>query len=235
MRPEIICHIMSSVDGRLIPSRWTRPFDGTNPGELFKEYGAIGRTLGADAWMFGKATTAEFFPERFKPKSMSHPEAGKIHKGNLDSARLFITADPDADILYTSGTLRGDNILVILGTDATDDYLAFLEDKGISYIIMREAGFIPEALEIISREFGIRKISLQGGGVINGFMLGAGLIDELSLVVYPGIDGPDSAPSIFEYIGDPGELPGERQSLELLSAKVHAHGVVHLMYKIHHE
>ena len=36
MKPEIICHIMSSVDGRLLPSRWTPPFDGTDPSKLFK-------------------------------------------------------------------------------------------------------------------------------------------------------------------------------------------------------
>ena len=48
---------MSSVDGRLLPGRWTAPFDGTNPSELFKEYAAIGQSLGTDAWMFGKATT----------------------------------------------------------------------------------------------------------------------------------------------------------------------------------
>ena len=50
---------MSSVDGRLLPGRWTPPFDGTSPSELFKEYAAIGKSLDTDAWMFGKATTRE--------------------------------------------------------------------------------------------------------------------------------------------------------------------------------
>lgn len=49
MKPEVICHIMSSVDGRLIPSRWTPPFDGSNPTELFGEYAAIGKSLETDA------------------------------------------------------------------------------------------------------------------------------------------------------------------------------------------
>lgn len=56
MKPEIICHIMSSVDGRLLPSRWTPPFDGTDPSILFKEYAALGKRLDTDAWMFGEAT-----------------------------------------------------------------------------------------------------------------------------------------------------------------------------------
>lgn len=41
MRPEIICHIMSSVDGRLLPSRWTPPFDGlTTAPSIFEYLGA---------------------------------------------------------------------------------------------------------------------------------------------------------------------------------------------------
>jgi len=47
---------MSSVDGRLLPFRWTPPFDGTDPSKLFKEYAALGKRLDTDAWMFGKAT-----------------------------------------------------------------------------------------------------------------------------------------------------------------------------------
>ena len=28
MYPQIICHVMSSVDGRLLTNRWTEPFNG---------------------------------------------------------------------------------------------------------------------------------------------------------------------------------------------------------------
>ena len=68
MIPKIICHIMSSVDGRLLPDRWTQPYDGTSSSVLFKVYAEIGKTLGTDAWMFGKATTKEVFPYKFRPK-----------------------------------------------------------------------------------------------------------------------------------------------------------------------
>lgn len=233
MKPQVICHIMSSVDGRLLPSRWTPPFDGTNPGELFKEYAAIGRELGADAWMFGKATTAEFFPELYSPAGQNHPEAGTVHKGKLDSERLFITVDPDADILYTSGTLRGDNIVTILGTNATTDYLELLENRGISYIVLSAARCLREAMEILGENFGVKKISLQGGGIIDGAMLAAGLLDGLSLVIYPGIDGLTTVPSIFEYLGAADEHPAEGQALELLSSTVRNHGIVHLQYRFH--
>lgn len=233
MRPEVICHIMSSVDGRLLPSRWTLPFDGTNPGVLFKEYAAMGSRLGADAWMFGKATTAEMFPDRFISLSSRHAQAGKIFTGHRDSERLFISVDPDADILYTSGTLRGDNIVTVLGPNAADDYLAMLEEKGISYIVLSDPTALDEALTVLYDSFGVRKISLQGGGIINGAMLAAGLIDELSLVIYPGIDGLAASPSIFEYIGAASGNPAAGQSLELISCETTDNGIVRLRYRFH--
>lgn len=235
MRPEIICHIMSSVDGRLLPSRWTPPFDGTNPAELFREYAAIGRLLETDAWMFGKTTTREAFPYKYMPKSDRHPDPGRVFIGHRDSSRLFITVDPDADIFFTSDRLRGDNIVTILGINATDDYLAMLEEKGISYIVLSSPASLGEAMEILYSEFGVRKISLQGGGIIDGAMLASGLLDGLSLVVYPGIDGLTTVPSIFEYLGAPDERPAAGQSLELLSAERRAYGIVWLRYKIHHK
>lgn len=233
MKPEVICHIMSSVDGRLIPSRWTLPFGGTDPVRLFKAYAAVGDSLETDAWMFGKTTVREVFPYKFMPKSAGHPDVGKIHIGNCDSSRLFITVDPDADIYYTSGRLRGDNIVTILGNNVTDDYLAMLEEKGISYMILADPFALDEALSLLYEEFGVRKISLQGGGIINGAMLASGLISELSLVIYPGIDGLATAPSIFEYLGSADELPASGQSLELVSSRSLDNGIVWLRYRFH--
>lgn len=138
---------MSSVDGRLLPSRWTAPF-GCSMSDCVKEYAAIGKELGTDAWMFGKATAREAFPYKFMPKSNKPAQAGKVYVGKRDSKRIFITVDPDADIFYTDNKLRGDNILVVLGTNATTDYLGMLEEKGISYIVLSDSTNLREAMEM---------------------------------------------------------------------------------------
>lgn len=233
MTPKVICHIMSSVDGRLLPGRWTAPFDGTNQSELFKEYAVIGNSLGTDAWMFGKATAREAFPYKFMPKGEPIGAGEKIFKADRNSSRLFITIDPDADIFYSSNCLRGDNILTVLGTNATVDYLAALEEKGISYIVTDELRNLRTVLTLIKSNFNIKCISLQGGGIIDGAMLAQGLISELSLVIYPGIDGLTTAPSIFEYLGHSDELPAFGQALELLSVEQRPYGIVWLRYKFH--
>lgn len=48
---------MSSVDGRLLPSRWTQPFGNTAPSELFMKYAALARQLGSD----GSASSPSIF------------------------------------------------------------------------------------------------------------------------------------------------------------------------------
>lgn len=234
MKPKIICHIMSSVDGRLLDERWTAPFDGASKAELLKMHAIIGRGLNTDAWMFGKNTVKAFFPKKFdEAEHIITDETPYVYISERHSERMFIVADPEGDIRFTSSTLRGDNILVILGLNVTEEYLAFLRETQISYIIVDDATNLQTGFEAVAREFGIRSVSVQGGGILNGSLLNEGLIDELSLVVYPGIDGLAGVPSVFEYIGDETDYPGEGQRLQLLSIEQREHGIVWLRYEFH--
>lgn len=234
MNPKIICHIMSSVDGRLLTERWTEPFNGKSKGELMGVYAAIGRKLNADAWMFGKNTLQEgYFPKKFHTSdktSLVHPIPYLAHK---TSSRLFVVIDPDADILYESSAVRGDRIVTVLPETAPAAYLEYLQQRDISYLFAGVKGDeLNAAMKALAETFGVETLSLQGGGIIDGAFLQAELIDELSLVVYPGIDGSASSPSIFEYIGRE-QAPARGLSLELLSAETVQDGVVWLRYKFH--
>ena len=236
MYPQIICHVMGSVDGRLLTDRWTKPFNGKSKGELMGVYAAIGRRLNTDAWMFGKNTLCEgFFPKKFHTQDttpLAHPAP---YVADRTSSRLFVVTDPDADILYESSAVRGDSIVTILPETAPAFYLEYLQKKGISYLFAGAKGDnLHAAMQTLAETFDVKSLSLQGGGIIDGAFLQAGLIDELSLVVYPGIDGAASSPSIFEYIGKE-QAPARGQSLELLSAKIMQDGVVWLRYKFHKE
>lgn len=234
MIPKVICHIMSSVDGRLLVGRWTTPFDGTDRMDLLKIYGAISQELHTDAWMFGKNTVKAMFPDKFETNGKASIfEMHKTFIGECKSKRMFIVTDPDGDIRFSSNTLRGDNIIVILGESVTEDYLLFLREMKISYIIVADGTDLHKVLCTIEKDFGIQSISLQGGGILNGSMLNNALLDELSLVIYPGIDGLGGIPSIFEYIGGKSDFPANGQSLELLSVEKREHGVVWLRYKFH--
>ena len=225
---------MSSVDGRLLTERWTEPFNGKSKGELMGVYAAIGRKLNAYAWMFGKNTLQEgYFPKKFHTSDktpLAHPIPYLAHK---TSSRLFVVIDPDADILYESSAVRGDRIVTVLPETAPAAYLEYLQQRDISYLFAGVKGDeLNAAMKALAETFGVETLSLQGGGIIDGAFLQAGLIDELSLVVYPGIDGSASSPSIFEYIGRE-QAPARGLSLELLSAETVQDGVVWLRYKFH--
>ena len=225
---------MSSVDGRLLNERWTEPYDGTPASALLQVYASIGRELGTDAWMFGKNTLRAILPCKWGIDGHTVPsDYPAVFIGERHSERIFIVADPEADIYFTSPVLRGDNILVIVGRNATEEYLTHLREKRISYLIVNDATDLREGLEAVGREFGIRSVSVQGGGILNGALLADGLIDELSLVVYPGIDGLSGIPSIFEYMGGATEYPAQGQRLQLLSASQREYGVMWMRYEFH--
>lgn len=55
-RPYVICHILSSLDGKI-----TGPFMGTEAvGALGAEYGKYRTKMNADAWLYRTTTTKEF-------------------------------------------------------------------------------------------------------------------------------------------------------------------------------
>ena len=70
---------------------------------------------------------------------------------------------------------------------------------------------------------------LEGGGHINGSLLNAGLIDELSLLILPVADGTPKTPTTFEvseYL-----QKGPATELQLMDVKKLEYDVIWLTYK----
>ena len=73
---------------------------------------------------------------------------------------------------------------------ASPAYLAYLQERGVSYLFAgKERLDCALLLQKLYRLFGIDKLMLAGGGIVNGSFLAAGLVDEFSLVVAPVADG----------------------------------------------
>ena len=244
MKPKVICHVMASVDGHLQVDRWSAPYPPTDKGEVMKVYPEIGRLLHFDAWTFGRNTVTEIFPDTtaFFDKSRKYsPEdetlmrpcmQPSVHVSERKSKRLFISFDPEANIIYTSSQLRGDDILCVLPMQkATPRYLCYLHSMNISTLVVTDFSDMRHTLESIHEHFGIMTISLQGGGLLNGGMLNSGLIDELSLIIYPGLDCQKTSVGLFDGV-NPQAIYHTR--LQLLSVQPQAHGAVWIRYKIHH-
>ncbi|MGN1149625.1 MAG: dihydrofolate reductase family protein [Sutterella sp.] len=88
-----------------------------------------------------------------------------------------------------------------------------------------------EALDSLEALFDVHTLLLEGGGILNGSFLEADLIDEVSLLVYPGIDGVYGSPAIFgRQCGDE-PSPSRHVRLKLIEAEPLPGGVVWLHYE----
>ena len=55
MKPYVICHMASSIDGRIVTSRW-RP-EGHDPGPSYERLHTM---FDADAWLIGRTTGQDY-------------------------------------------------------------------------------------------------------------------------------------------------------------------------------
>src|SRR5271165_5148135 len=62
------------------------------------------------------------------------------------------------------------------------------EGKNTACVSGKSSIDLTDAVNQLGEHFGIRTLLLEGGGHINGAFLEADLIDEVSLLVVPGID-----------------------------------------------
>ena len=107
-------------------------------------------------------------------------------------------------------------------------YRRYLKRKGVSYIQAGEDSLdCGIALEKLFRLFGICKLLVCGGGMIDWTFLKQGAIDELSLVLAPAASGEKGASVFVAY--RPEETPGAVQ-FHLRQAETMEGGVVRLVY-----
>jgi 2,5-diamino-6-(ribosylamino)-4(3H)-pyrimidinone 5'-phosphate reductase len=116
------------------------------------------------------------------------PDGGFIAKSDAES--FAIGCDGSGSIMFDDNNVGGDHLVSVTTEKAGKAYRAHLKKLGISYLICRKDEIdLVEALEKLSSLFGLKKILLEGGGLLNGAMLQAGLIDEISQLIVPIVDG----------------------------------------------
>ena len=220
----------------LFRSRFSLPYNGKDFDTVSESYFEISNDFHADAILIGRETVQKhYFNAPFTSDSYTENRDFKSHHGSKDSNRLTIIADSKGSIKYTTNHADGENIIAILGQSVSKEYLEHLQQMGISYLFAGEGGKdIKLAMHILYHEFNIKKLILEGGGIINGSFLKESLIDELSLMIYPGIDGLAGSSTIFDFMGGTtNELPAGNQTLELIQMEPLNDGIVWLVYKFH--
>jgi len=116
-----------------------------------------------------------------------------------------IAIDPSGKLTWRSNAIDDAHVITVLTERVSDDYLAFLESRGVSYVFGGKVSIdLRRVLAKLRTAFGIRRLLLEGGGRINGSFLAAGLIDELSILISPVADGGIGTPTLFDAIAGKG-------------------------------
>ena len=225
MRPYIITHMGTSLDGRIDVEHW-----GDVQG--IDEYERTGELLKGDAWIVGRVTMEMHFTS---DQAVTLPPAqSKIEREDFvadHKANSFAVAvDASGKLFYDNAYIDDDHIIAVLTEKVSDAYLQYLKDNHVSYIFGGEKEIdFATVMEKLRRLFMIKRLLLEGGGGINGSVLNAGLVDEISLLLFPVVDGTVNTPSLFDAKTERWHLPAR---LEIISVQQLDHGIVWLRYKV---
>lgn len=229
-RPYVICHILSSLDGKI-----NGPFmaaDAARP--LGGEYGKIRTEMNADAWLYGTTTVKEFL--NFQKPVLEEDAcalAGDFVAGD-ETKPYFVAIDAKGELGWESGRFANKgraeaHVIEILTEAAPMSYRAYLRKCGVSYILAGKAELDCEmAMKKLHRLFHIEKLLICGGGAVDWTFLQAGMVDELSLVLSPVTDGSSGSASIFTQI--PELNAGKPVEFDLKAVKRVGSSGLHLSY-----
>lgn len=210
-RPYIICHMVTSIDGKV-----TGEFLGSPASAKACEiYYEINRNLKSNGFICGRVTmessfTGGWYPDLTKYEPVK-PDPVRIDfmldeeymsgfyavafdtNGKLGWKSNKII-DPDGDPGYDSA-----QIIEVLSENVDERYLGYLEEMEIPYIFAGEDKIDVEfALFKLKNIVGIDTLLLEGGSIINGAFQRANAIDELSLVVAPIVADKDDKPLFMD-------------------------------------
>lgn len=184
-KPYIICHMMMAVDGR-IDCGMTVKIAGSN------EYYETLRALDVPTNLSGRVTAqlelAE--PGVFTAKNPTEIVRKEGFSKKRSANDYQVVVDTNGTLLWYDDRNGDSPLIVIMSTEVTKEYLAYLDSLHISWIVCGEKHIdLHKAVEILHTEFGVERMAIVGGGTINAAFLNAGLLDEVSILLGPGIDG----------------------------------------------
>jgi len=194
--PRVICHMVPSIDGRIVTTRWAG----------MKQLGALYESTAghyeADGWIIGRVSMAAYVADQKGPTPRlrtSSPLPRTTWIAAADATSFAIAIDPAGKLRWKHGAIDDEHVITVLSTSVSDAYLAHLRAVGVSYVFGgADSISLRRVLRTLRSRFGIETLLLEGGGGINGAFLADDLIDELSVIVAPTADGSVGTASLFD-------------------------------------
>ena len=215
--------MLPSLDGRIVLRGWDLP-------NATREYERTAATFDADGWIIGRVSMEPYAGKARVPKRKGGgPIAREDFVAPHEAESYAIAIDPSGKLTWRAADIDGEHVITILTEAVSDDYLAFLQATGVSYLFGGKSKIdVPKVLQKLRARFGIEKLLLEGGGKINGSFLAANVIDELSILLAPIADGSIGTASLFDV--ENRRMPA--RNLKLLSVEKRRGGIVWLRYRL---
>lgn len=221
-KPYIACHMMMSVDGR-IDCSMTSKLKGVN------EYYQTLATLDVPTTVSGRVTAQIEMAEGIYEGAAGEPYGKEDFSKKSDAASYDVIIDSKGSLLWPNQTGVSKPILVVMSKQVSTDYLAYLDSRNISWIVCGdEHPDLAKASEILAKEFGVTRMGIVGGGTINAAFLANSLLDEISILLAPGIDARAGMAATFD------GLPAETEpfQLKLKSVESFDDGAIWIRYTL---
>src|SRR5467141_3375801 len=119
MKPYVICHMNTSVDGRILGSRW-RPAENRMAG-LFER---LHEQLGGGSWLIGRVTGSEYAKAEAYPGDTDQTYPREPWFARRDAAAYGIALDAQGKIAWGRSDIGGDPVVVVLTEQVSDAHLA---------------------------------------------------------------------------------------------------------------
>lgn len=235
-RPYIFCHMMTSLDGKIMGNYMDTP-GGATAGDVFYNI-----SFGKDpyykhqGWLSGRVTTDDNFTFYAKPALDEHAPA--VPDGDFvaeKSGMYYVSVDHSGKLGWKDSTLHYEDttahVIEVLTGKASNAYKAFLRKLGISYIVAGEDALdYVLALTKLKELFGMETLMLGGGAALNWSFIQAGMCDEVSVVIAAAADGSPATQTLF--MAREGLSEDAPVGFDLQEAKVMDGGSVWLRYLV---
>ena len=221
-KPYIICHMMMSLDGR-IDCAMTSKLSGVD------DYYFTLDALNVPTTVSGRVTAQLEMALEGKFSSDTRTAYGRTgFSKNMSAAGYEVVVDSKGTLLWPDAADMDKPYLIITSTNVTKEYLDYLDSRHISWIAAGDGkADLSAAVKILAENFGVERMAVVGGPIINTAFLKSGLLDEISILIGAGIDGRGGMPAVFDGL----EMSCDVTPLKLSDVKKFDSGAVWLRYK----
>lgn len=198
-RSKVVVHMYVSIDGKI---------DGPHGSSISSEYYSDESFNLSNADANGRETI-QMYAAPGHPNLSEYDTTGINYEDWLpaiESDTWSVSFDRKGKCGWTQDYFEYNghkmHAIEVVTKQASLQYLAFLRSMNIPYIVSGTKDFdLSEVLTKLKANFHIETLAVCGGAVIDGAFLKAHLVDEISLVLAPHVNGSSEEKSAFDTLG----------------------------------